>query len=157
MARRRSSRGTARRLRAAPSRLALGADGRPRGLVGRSPSLWAAAPDLAWIDANRAGDRACARSPSGLALGALLPRAPRLFGLGLGAGAALRRRHRPGHQDPPRRWLGADRDLARLAEPVGYWNALALVAVFAVPGLLWLAGGGRPRWGPRSPARASPW
>jgi hypothetical protein len=26
--------------------------------------------------------------------------------------------------------LGSDGDLARLAAPVGYWNALALVAVF---------------------------
>ena len=36
--------------------------------------------------------------------------------------------------------LGSDRDLGRLAEPVGYWNALALVAAMALPGLLWLAG-----------------
>ena len=40
--------------------------------------------------------------------------------------------------------LGADRDLGRLAEPVGYWNALALIAAFALPGLLWLAGDRRP-------------
>ena len=52
-------------------------------------------------------------------------------------------------------WLGSDRDLARLAEPMGYWNALALVAAIAAPGLLWLSVRGA--GGARSPAAPSPW
>ena len=100
--------------------------------------LWAAAPDLAWIDANRQAIALCALA-LGLALGALLPDAPRLLGLGLSAAAALPVALALGSKILPG-LLGADGDLARLAAPVGYWNALALVAVFAVPGLLWLAG-----------------
>lgn len=123
-------------LRSAPARLALtGA----AGLTAWSALsiLWAAAPDLAWLDANRAAIGLCALVV-GTGLGALIPRAPRAFGLGLAAAAM-----------PPLVWalgtrvfpaaLGDDRALARLADPLGYWNGLALLAVFAVPGLLWLA------------------
>ena len=107
--------------------------------------VWAAAPDLAWIDANRAV-LSLAALVLGLSLAALLPRAPLWLGLGISAGAflpiaiALAIKILPG-------WLGSDRDLARLAEPVGYWNALALVAAIAAPGLLWLSGRGG-RWSP---------
>lgn len=123
-------------LRSGPARLALAGAG---GLVAWSALsiLWAAGPDLAWIDANRAAIGLCALV-TGAALGSLIPRAPRAFGLGITAAAAL-----------PLAWalaikvfpaaLGDDRDLARLADPLGYWNGLALLAVFAVPGLLWLA------------------
>ncbi len=127
-------------LRAARARLALAAMG---GLAAWSAlsMLWALAPDLAWIDANRQAIALCAL-PSGWLLGSLVPRSPRLLGLGLavGRGAACGPRARRAKIVPG--LLGADGDLARLSAPVGYWNALALVAVFAVPGLLWL--GGRP-------------
>ena len=115
--------------------------------------LWAAGPDLAWIDANRAALSACARSPSAC------PSGRSCRGRRSGWGSASR---------PPRSAVAIalgvrscrarsdrDRDLARLAEPVGYWNALALVAAMAVPGLLWLAGG-EERWGPGRRRGAQP-
>ena len=129
-------------LRSGPARLAMAALGGVAAWAALS-ILWAAAPDLAWIDANRQAIALCALA-LGLALGALVPDAPRWLGLGLAVGAAppvllaLGSKVLPG-------WLGADGDLARLAAPLGYWNALALVAVFAVPGLLWLAGAHPPR------------
>ena len=125
-------------LRAMPTRLALAGAG---GLAAWSAfsMFWAAAPDLAWIDANRQAIGLCALL-IGLCVGALLPGSPRLLGLGLSAAAmpplalALASKVFPAA-------LGDDSDLARLAAPLGYWNGLALVAVMAVPGLLWLAGG----------------
>lgn len=134
-------------LRSGPTRLALAGAG---GIVLWSALsiTWAAGPDLAWIDANRAAIGLCALV-LGVALGALIPRAPRAFGLGLAVAAApalawaLATKILPG-------LLGGDRDLARLAEPLGYWNGLALLAVLAVPGLLWLAAcpdEDRVRWG----------
>jgi len=132
-------------LRARPSLLALGA---LAGLAAWSALsiLWAAAPDLAWIDANRLGIGLCALT-LGLALGAVVPRAPVWLGLGISAAAAVPILIALGTKVLPG-LLGADRDLARLAEPLGYWNALALVGAMALPGLLWLAGGeGAPaRW-----------
>lgn len=127
-------------LRAAPTRLALAGAG---GLAAWSAAsmLWAAAPDLAWIDANRQAIGVCALLV-GLGVGALLPGAPDLFGIGLAVAAmpplavALATKVFPTA-------LGADSDLARLAAPMGYWNGLALVAAMAAPGLLWLAGGTR--------------
>ena len=131
-------------LRAAPSRLALAAMGGLAGWAALS-ILWAAAPDLAWIDANRQAIALCALA-LGIALDALLPDSPRLLGLGLSAGAALPVALALGTKIFPG-VLGSDGDLARLAAPMGYWNALALVAVFAAPGLLWLAGTpGRRPW-----------
>jgi hypothetical protein len=133
-------------LRAWPTRLALGA---MAGLAAWSAAsiAWADAPDLAWIDANRVAIGLCALT-IGVALGAVLRDAPRLFGLALAAGAAPAVLYALGTKVLPG-VLGGDDDLARLATPLGYWNALALVAVFAAPGLLWLAGGtDRPRWGP---------
>ena len=100
--------------------------------------VWAAGPDLAWIDANRAA-LSLAALVLGLSLGALLPRAPLWLGLGITAGAFLPVAIALGVKILPGA-LGSDRDLARLAEPVGYWNALALVAAMAAPGLLWLSG-----------------
>jgi hypothetical protein len=132
-------------LRAWPSRLALAT---MAGLAAWSALsiVWADAPDLAWIDADRQAIGLCALA-LGIALGAILPGAPRLFGLALAAGAALPIALALGTKILPG-WLGSDSDLARLAEPVGYWNALAMVAALAAPGLLWLAGGAeRPRWG----------
>ena len=133
-------------LRSWPARLAVIA---MAGLAAWSAAsiIWADAPDLAWIDANRVAIGLCALV-IGIGLGAVVREAPRLLGLALSVAAApvvldaLGTKVLPG-------WLGSDEDLARLAAPLGYWNALALVAVFAAPGLLWLAGGDRrPRWGP---------
>ncbi len=132
-------------LRAWPTRLALGA---MAALAAWSAAsiVWADAPDLAWIDANRVAIGLCALA-IGVGLGAVLRDAPRLFGLALAAGAAPAVLYALGTKVLPG-VLGGDDDLARLATPLGYWNALALVAVFAAPGLLWLAGGtDRPRWG----------
>ncbi|HEX2503115.1 MAG TPA: O-antigen ligase family protein [Miltoncostaeaceae bacterium] len=129
-------------LRSGPARLALAAAGGIALWSGLS-IVWAAAPDLAWIDANRQAI-ALAALALGLSLGALLPRAPVALGLGLSAAAALPVAIALGSKIVPG-LLGSDRDLARLAEPVGYWNALALVTAMALPGLLWLAGDRR-RW-----------
>jgi hypothetical protein len=125
-------------LRSLPARLALaGAGG--LALWSAASMLWAAAPDLAWIDANRQAIALCALVV-GLCAGALLPGAPGLLGLGLSAAAMLPMGLALATKALPAA-LGHDSDLARLAAPVGYWNGLALVAVIAVPGLLWLAGG----------------
>lgn len=133
-----------RALRSGPARVALVGAGGMTAWAALS-ILWAAAPDLAWIDANRQAIALCALV-AGIALGALVPGAPRLFALGLSVAAALPVGVALGTKILPG-VLGADDDLARLSAPVGYWNALALVAVFAVPGLLWLAAGTRPaRW-----------
>jgi hypothetical protein len=133
-------------LRAWPTRMALGA---MAGLAAWSAAsiAWAAGPDLAWIDADRVAIGLCALA-IGVGLGAVLGDAPRLLGLGLAAGAAPAVLYALGTKVLPG-VLGDDSDLARLSAPLGYWNALALVAVLAAPGLLWLAGGtGRARWGP---------
>lgn len=129
-------------LRSGPARLALGA-GAGMALWAGLSIAWAAAPDLAWIDANRQAIGLAALA-LGLALGALLPRAPLLLGLGLSAAAALPVAIALGTKIVPA-WLGSDDDLGRLAEPVGYWNALGLICAIALPGLLWLAGDRR-RW-----------
>ncbi len=128
-------------LRSGPARLALAAVAGMALWSGLSIA-WAAAPDLAWIDANRQAIALCALA-LGLALGALVPRAPLALGLGLSAAAAVPVAIALGTKIVPG-LLGSDRDLGRLSEPVGYWNALALVAAFALPGLLWLAGDRRP-------------
>jgi len=134
-------------LRAAPTLLALAATG---GIVAWSALsiVWAAGPDLAWIDANRTAIGLCALI-LGVGLGALIPRAPRAFGLGITVAAALPLGLALATKVFPS-VFGADRDLARLADPVGYWNGLSLLAVLAMPGLLWLAAApvdDRPRWG----------
>ncbi|MGD9696578.1 MAG: O-antigen ligase family protein [Thermoleophilia bacterium] len=129
-------------LRSAPALVALGATA---GLaVWSALSIaWAAAPDLAWIDANR-GLTYLAALILGLALGALVPRAPIGLGIGLALAAMPAILLALAHKVLPGR-LGSDADPARLADPLGYWNALALVAVFALPGLLWAAGAPRRR------------
>ena len=130
-------------LRSGPARLALAA---AAGIVLWSALsiAWAGAPDLAWIDADRQAIGLCALA-LGLSLGGLVERAPLAFGLGLTAAAALPVAIALGTKVVPA-LLGSDDDLGRLAEPVGYWNALALVAAMALPGLLWLAGDAERRW-----------
>lgn len=131
-------------LRSGPARLALGAMAGIVAWTGLS-ILWAAAPHLAWIDVNRQAIALCALA-LGIALGALVPRAPLWLGLGVGAAAALPLAAALLGRVLPS-WLGSDGELARLSEPVGYWNALALIAVLAAPAALWLAGGARWTWG----------
>lgn len=98
---------------------------------------WALAGDLAWTEANRIALAAMALV-IGIAVAAVLPRAPERFALGLTIAAApvvlwaLLARGLPG-------MFGSDFEPSRLQAPVGYWNALALVCVLAVPGLLWWA------------------
>jgi len=119
-----------------PARLAMG------GLAGLAlwagcSIVWALAPDLAWTEANRMA-LAVLALVLGVALGSLVPRAPERLAMGLTLAAA-----------PVVLWallarclptvMGSDYEPARLQAPMGYWNALALVAVIAVPGILWWA------------------
>ncbi|MGB1377558.1 MAG: hypothetical protein ACPG7S_07010, partial [Miltoncostaeaceae bacterium] len=123
--------------RSGPALLAIG------GVAGLSvwagiSILWALAGDLAWTEANRIALAGLALV-IGIGLAAVLPRAPERFAVGLTIAAA-----------PVVLWallarglptvFGSDFEPSRLQAPVGYWNALALVAVIAVPGLLWWAG-----------------
>lgn len=99
--------------------------------------MWAAAPDLAWIDANRAALVLCA-----LVVGVVLARRVSQPGavasLGLTAIAL-----------PVAMWglatkiaptlVGPENAVARLSEPMGYWNAVALLVVLALPGAMWFS------------------
>lgn len=108
---------------------------------------WAAAPDLAWIDANRALI-SLAALVVGIGVGVAVPHASRALGLGITAAGMVPLAVALGAKVFPA-VLGGDRDLARLSAPVGYWNAVALIAVMVLPGLLWLATSpARPRPGP---------
>ncbi|MSO44063.1 MAG: hypothetical protein EXQ74_01950 [Thermoleophilia bacterium] len=99
--------------------------------------IWALAGDLAWTEANRVVLSGLALV-IGIALGSLIPRSPQRFAIGLTLAAApvvvyaLLARCLP-------EMFGSDYEPSRLQSPVGYWNALALVAVMAMPGLLWWA------------------
>ena len=98
---------------------------------------WAPAGDLAWTEANRIALAALALV-IGVCLASMVPKAPERFAVGLTIAAA-----------PVVLWallarclptvFGSDFEPSRLQAPVGYWNALALVAVIAIPGLLWWA------------------
>ena len=100
--------------------------------------LWALAPDMAWTEANHTA-LAFLALMLGITLGALIPRAPERFAAGLALATA-----------PIIAWallarclptiFGSDYEPSRLQAPMGYWNALALVCVMAVPGILWWAG-----------------
>ena len=99
--------------------------------------LWAPAGDLAWTEANRIALAALALV-IGIGVASMVPQAPERFAVGLSIAAA-----------PVVLWallarcmptvFGSDFEPSRLQAPVGYWNALALVAVVAIPGLLWWA------------------
>jgi len=122
-------------LRSGPARLSLAAAAALWAWTALSVT-WAAAPDLAWLQANRTGV-ALAALALGLGLGSLIARPGRRFAVGLSAAAAA-----------PVGWAvfavvfpeaaGSD-GLARLSEPLGYWNALALVCALAVPGAVAVA------------------
>jgi tetratricopeptide (TPR) repeat protein len=98
--------------------------------------LWSIQPDRSWDYLNR-GLVYLALAAVGLALGSYVPRAPRLWAcvlsvvLALALGWALLGKAVPA--------LGSSGRIARLASPVGYWNALALLFDQALPLALWLA------------------
>lgn len=132
-----------------PARLALGAAAAL--VVWSAASIgWAVAPDLAWTETNRAAIALVALA-LGIAAGRTVRRAADRFPTALAVVAAL-----PigisllGKIFPTA--LGEDADSGRLSLPVGYWNALALVAAMAVPGvMLWC----RRTPGPRAAAIAA--
>src|ERR671928_59930 len=98
---------------------------------------WSLDPDRAWAYTNR-GLVYLAFACLGLFVGALVPRAPRAVAAGLAVllagvlGWALLGKVVPSLFPDGGR-------LARLRSPVGYWNALALLADMAVALGLWLA------------------
>ena len=101
---------------------------------------WSFQPDRSWSYTNR-GLVYLAFACVGVFVGALLPRAPRAVAAGFAVllaavlGWALLGKIVPSLFPDYGR-------LARLRSPVGYWNALALLADAAIPLALWLA---RPR------------
>ncbi|MCU0308847.1 MAG: O-antigen ligase family protein [Thermoleophilia bacterium] len=138
---------TARRTAAVASGPALLTLGALTGLAAWSALsiLWALAPDLAWIEVNRTL-LVLAALAAALGIAARLPGAPSRFALGLALACAPALAWGLGSRIAPT-LLAADGEPARLEAPLGYWNALALVAVMAVPGILWLAGRpGAGRW-----------
>ncbi|MCC6832009.1 MAG: O-antigen ligase family protein [Thermoleophilia bacterium] len=111
---------------------------------------WAVDPSAAWIAGNRMALLGCGLV-LGLAAGAAVPGAAARFPVLLSAaavvpvGLALLTEALPG-------LLGQDGAGARLAAPVDYPNALALIAAAAVPGAVAVAGSPR-RWA--APASAA--
>ncbi|MBM3698099.1 MAG: hypothetical protein FJW78_06425, partial [Actinobacteria bacterium] len=122
--------------RSGPALLAIGGLGGLALWAGVSIG-WSLAGDLSWTEANRIA-LATLALVIGIALASLIPRAPERFAAGLAIAAtpvviwALLARCLP-------TVFGSDFEPSRLQAPVGYWNALALVAVIAVPGILWWA------------------
>ena len=122
--------------RSGPALLAIGGLGGLALWAGISIA-WSLAGDLSWTEANRIA-LATLALVIGIALASLVPKAPERFAVGLAIAAA-----------PVVIWgllarclptvFGSDFEPSRLQAPVGYWNALALVAVIAVPGILWWA------------------
>src|SRR5215210_6118850 len=100
-------------------------------------TVWSIAPDRSWSWLNR-GLVYLAFLVLGMVLAGALPRARSAFTLALAAvvGVALLWAL-VGAVFPD---LGPDVELsARLREPVGYWNALAVVFALGMPPALWLA------------------
>jgi hypothetical protein len=99
--------------------------------------VWSIEPDRSWDYFNR-GLVYLTFALVGLAVGAYVPRAPRLWAFVLSGALAL-----------PLGWallgkavpaLGSESGrIARLSSPIGYWNALALLFDMALPLALWLA------------------
>ena len=104
--------------------------------------VWSIAPDRSWSYLNR-GLAYLALAVLGLYAGALVRRRPVVATAGLLAvlflgvlGWALLGKVFPGLFPDGAR-------VARLRNPIGYWNALALIAALALPLGLWLAAGRR--------------
>jgi hypothetical protein len=98
--------------------------------------LWSIEPDRSWDYLNR-GLVYVALAVVGLAVGAYVPRAVRLWAytltvvVALALGWALLGKAVPA--------VGGSGRVARLSSPIGYWNALALLFDFGLPLGLWLA------------------
>ena len=133
-------------LKAAPTRMAIGAMVLLSGWTMLS-ILWSSAPDQSWVEGNQTMISLAALA-AGVGLGALIPRAPLMLAAGLSAAAAVPVVWALGTKVLPALFGAGDRDLARLSAPLDYPNALALVAVLAVPGALWVAAspGGEAAW-----------
>src|SRR5919198_1701650 len=125
--------------RPAPGREALAAFGLLTAFVCWSgiSVLWSIEPDRSWNYLNR-GLVYLVFGVAGLAFGAYMPRAPRVWAYVLAGvfacalGWALLGKAVPA--------VGAQSDrIARLSSPIGYWNALALLFDMALPLALWLA------------------
>src|SRR3954471_8879926 len=100
--------------------------------------LWSIAPDESWVELNRAISYTLVAGLA-LVLGASLPRAAERVALGYLAIASLVAVYAVAGKALP--WINgpgifnldhAER-IARLHEPLGYWNALALFCAMAVP------------------------
>ena len=98
---------------------------------------WSIAPDASWTAFNR-NLVYLAFAVLGLVVGTLTPRAPRLVAAGLLLLLALVLGWALLGKVVPSLVPGGER-IARLREPVGYWNALALLAAWALALGLWLA------------------
>src|SRR5919109_539093 len=99
---------------------------------------WSITPDESWLELNRALAYALVAG-LGLVLGASLPRAAQRAALGWLAIATAVSLYALGGKLAP--WLNVpgvfdlnpSTGISRLREPIGYWNALALFLVMAVP------------------------
>src|SRR5919109_2287834 len=99
--------------------------------------VWSIEPDRSWDYFNR-GLVYLAFAAVGLALGAYVPRAPRVWAYALSAAFALALGWALLGKAVPA--LGSESGrIARLSAPIGYWNALALLFDMALPLALWLA------------------
>lgn len=100
--------------------------------------LWSVAPDRSWGELNRSLSYALF-AVLAVGVGSSLPRAPERLAVGWLAVAvavalyALGGKLAPGVSIPGLFDLDHTSDFSRLREPVGYWNALALVCVLGAP------------------------
>jgi hypothetical protein len=99
--------------------------------------LWSVAPDLSWNYFNR-GLVYLSYLLLGLLIGAAVPRAVSVTAVGLAGLSALVLGWALAGKVVPNLFPDGSR-LARLREPVDYWNALGLIAVMALVLGVWLA------------------
>ena len=113
--------------------------------------IWSVVPDVSWADANRAIAYLFAFAGA-IGLARLWPwRAGAVLGAVLVAASAISVIALALKSFPVA--FNSTEELARLREPLDYWNALGLMAAFAVPPCLWL---GARREGPPA-LRALAW
>ena len=113
--------------------------------------IWSVVPDVSWADANRAIAYLFAFAGA-IGLARLWPwRAGSVLGAVLVAASAISVISLALKSFPVA--FNSTEELARLREPLDYWNALGLMAAFAVPPCLWL---GARREGPPA-LRALAW
>src|ERR671930_348545 len=98
--------------------------------------LWSIEPNRSWDYFNR-GLVYVGFAVVGLAVGAYVPRAPRLWAYVLAAIVALALGWALLGKAVPA--VGGSGRIARLSSPVDYWNGLGLLFDFGVPVALWLA------------------